>query len=105
MQGGSRRSAIYASLNWQHEDINQFLISKNWSELTKEQKLKDFNYPANLDMTNISVNFDDASLGGYTKNTAGAITDNSLAENDIFRKVCKQALETGEPGLEDVALS
>jgi ribonucleoside-diphosphate reductase alpha chain len=25
MQGGSRRSAIYASLNWQHEDIPEFL--------------------------------------------------------------------------------
>lgn len=25
MQGGSRRSAIYASLNWQHEDIINFL--------------------------------------------------------------------------------
>ena len=24
MQGGSRRSAIYASLNWQHEDIWDF---------------------------------------------------------------------------------
>ena len=25
MQGGSRRSAIYASLNWKHDDITEFL--------------------------------------------------------------------------------
>jgi ribonucleoside-diphosphate reductase alpha chain len=30
MQGGSRRSAIYASLNWQHADVEAFLTSKNW---------------------------------------------------------------------------
>ena len=86
MQGGSRRSAIYASLNWQHEDINSFLVSKNWTDLTKEQKLKDFNYPANLDMTNISINFDDASLVG------------GLENNEIFKATCRQALETAEPG-------
>ena len=28
MQGGSRRSAIYASLNWLHEDIPDFFICK-----------------------------------------------------------------------------
>jgi ribonucleoside-diphosphate reductase alpha chain len=35
MQGGSRRSAIYASLNWQHEDIPAFLTGKNWSSKSK----------------------------------------------------------------------
>src|SRR5690606_16918471 len=30
MQGGSRRSAIYASLNWQHGDIPEFLKAKDW---------------------------------------------------------------------------
>lgn len=97
MQGGSRRSAIYASLNWKHEDINSFLVSKNWSELTKEQKLKDFNYPANLDMTNISVNFDDSSMVPYSRQD-GVTKENSLADNEIFKATCKQALETGEPG-------
>lgn len=98
MQGGSRRSAVYASLNWQHEDIHSFLGSKNWTALAKDQKLADFNYPAPLDMTNISVNYDDASLGGYTKDTQGNIVENSLAENAVFRANVRQALETGEPG-------
>jgi len=84
MQGGSRRSAIYASLNWKHEDINQFLGAKNWSEVIREQKLKDFNFPGPLDMTNISVNYDDDWR--FDPN------------NEIFKKNVRQAMETGEPG-------
>jgi ribonucleoside-diphosphate reductase alpha chain len=49
MQGGSRRSAIYASLNWQHDDIEEFLKVKNWSEDIRNMKSKDFNFPAPLD--------------------------------------------------------
>lgn len=86
MQGGSRRSAIYASLNWQHEDIREFLGAKNWSEFVREQKLKDFNFPAPLDMTNISVNYDDDALV------------NGIQNNPIFIENCRQAMMTGEPG-------
>lgn len=84
MQGGSRRSAIYASLNWQHEDIPEFLTSKNWSEEIRELKGKDFNFPAKLDMTNISVNYDDAW--------------GCEAGNPVFLENCRQAMMTGEPG-------
>ncbi len=84
MQGGSRRSAIYASLNWQHEDIPLFLEAKNWPNKIKELKQEDFNFPAPLDMTNISVNYDDEWL------------KNPL--NDVFLQNCRQAMETGEPG-------
>lgn len=84
MQGGSRRSAIYASLNWAHEDAPLFLEAKNWPEFIKQQKEKDFNFPAPLDMTNISLNYDDAWL------------ENPL--NETFLANCRQAMETGEPG-------
>ena len=84
MQGGSRRSAIYASLNWKHEDIPMFLTAKNWSEEVKELKAKDFNFPAPLDMTNISVNYDDAWK--FDPN------------NSVFLENCRQAMMTGEPG-------
>lgn len=84
MQGGSRRSAIYASLNWQHEDIYSFLRAKNWSDVVKTEKLKDFNFPGPLDMTNISVNYDDSS--------------GTLENNPVFLQNVRQALETGEPG-------
>ena len=84
MQGGSRRSAIYASLNWAHEDIPMFLEAKNWSPEVRELKSKDFNFPAPLDMTNISINYDDA--WGFDPN------------NPVFLQNCRQAMETGEPG-------
>lgn len=86
MQGGSRRSAIYASLNWQHDDVHQFLETKNWSDDIRAAKLKDFNAWAPLDMTNISVNYDDAALVG------------GLENNPVFLKNVRQALETAEPG-------
>lgn len=87
MQGGSRRSAIYASLNWLHEDIPQFLKAKNWSEDIRAMKAKNFNSPAPLDMTNISVNYDDKWL--YNANRANLHT---------FVENCRQAMMTGEPG-------
>jgi ribonucleoside-diphosphate reductase alpha chain len=96
MQGGSRRSAIYASLNWQHEDIPLFLRAKNWTDEIKAAKEKDFNAWAPLDMTNISVNYDDAAL----KETWGTRDEyvNVLSKNPVFLENCRQAMMTGEPG-------
>jgi len=87
MQGGSRRSAIYASLNWLHEDIPDFLTIKNWSDDVKAAKAKDFNFPAMLDMTNISINYDDKWL--YNADRQNLHT---------FKENCRQAMMTGEPG-------
>jgi Ribonucleotide reductase, barrel domain len=94
MQGGSRRSAIYASLNWQHEDIPEFLRAKNWSDDVKAAKEKDFNAWAPLDMTNISVNYDDAALGTHWSDEKGP----ALSRNSVFLENCRQAMMTGEPG-------
>lgn len=94
MQGGSRRSAIYASLNWQHGDIAQFLRVKNWDDQIwvgrKSNgwlKKQNFNFPAPLDITNISVNYDDNWL----------LSENRDKQN-TFRENCRQAMATGEPG-------
>ena len=92
MQGGSRRSALYGSLNWQHEDAWDFLHIKNWHDMkvpgtnmsVSDIKKADFNYHAPLDMMNISLNYDDAWLNG------GA--------SEVFTENCRQALMTGEPG-------
>lgn len=59
MQGGNRRSAIWAGLNWQHPDIFKFIEVKDWSEEIKARKEADFNAPAPMDMTNVSVLLDD----------------------------------------------
>ena len=97
MQGGSRRSAIYASLNWKHGDIYKFLASKNWHEqmipgtdkTLWDVKNIDFNFPAPLDMTNISVNYDTEWLLNFYK--TGEV-------GDVFLTNVQQALSTGEPG-------
>jgi len=99
MQGGSRRSAIYASLNWQHEDIPLFLRAKNWSDDVKKRKEENFNEWAPLDMTNISVNYDDASLGQVVQwDDYGKQLQTDLADNPVFLENCRQAMSTGEPG-------
>lgn len=95
MQGGSRRSAIYASLNWQHEDAKEFLTVKNWDTLpiTKDYSFWDakqdnFNFPCPLDMTNISLNYDDEFLNHISEGLLPS----------IFVQNVEQALRTGEPG-------
>ena len=95
MQGGSRRSAMYASLNWQHGDIDAFLDMKNWDDMpvgdTTIAKLKeaDFNFKAPMDMTNISVNYDTAWQEQYWR--TGEV-------GDVFLKNTRQAMKTSEPG-------
>jgi ribonucleoside-diphosphate reductase alpha chain len=98
MQGGSRRSAIYASLNWKHGDIKRFLTIKNWHEMaipgTKatyaDAKAADFNFPCPLDMTNISVNYDTEWYLEYCR---------TGEPGEVFRQNVLQAVSTAEPGL------
>jgi len=97
MQGGSRRSAIYASLNWKHADVDKFLASKNWYDMPigetgfsiGQVKEQDFNFVAPLDMTNISVNYDTEWLLNYWK---------TGDTGDVFRTNVRQALRSAEPG-------
>ena len=96
IQGGARRSAIYASLNWKHGDIHDFLKVKNWHDMpipgTKstfaEAKQVDFNFPCPLDGTNISVNYDTEWLLSVQKHGL----------DPVFLKNVEQALATAEPG-------
>ena len=102
MQGGSRRSAIYASLNWQHEDAQDFLVAKNWNQMPVldgtlwDAKQKDFNFPAPLDMTNISLNYDTKFLGTIVPKWDGVEWERELPET--FLTNVRQAMMTGEPG-------
>ena len=95
MQGGSRRSAIYASLHWQHGDVKDFLKMKNWNDQvvgdTTIGKLKeaDFNFRAPMDFTNISINYDTAWQNQYWD--TGDV-------GDVFMENVRQALSTSEPG-------
>ena len=97
MQGGSRRSAMYASLNWKHNDIPSFLTAKDWDTMPvgttgftfKQIKEQDFNFRAPLDMTNISVNYDTDWLVNYW---------NTGEVGEVFLSNVKQALRSAEPG-------
>jgi ribonucleoside-diphosphate reductase alpha chain len=127
MQGGSRRSAIYASLDRTHPDIEKFLVAKNWDELPVgttgyshwDLKQQDFNFPAPLDMTNVSVNYKTDWLtqskyscsncdgegylwgvGNCPKCDDGWVTTGYTGKyNDpVFKKNVEQAMRTAEPG-------
>lgn len=120
MQGGSRRSAIYASLNWRHGDVSKFLHSKDWYNMPisgaydtegvnltiGDLKEKDFNYPAPMDMTNISLNYDNNFLEAVYDLPITTIKQKVVDKEEleikyipaVFIENCRQAFKTGEPG-------
>lgn len=124
-QGGSRRAAIYGSLNWLHGDAGELLHCKDWHSIPVagafdeegnqftigDLKERDFNYPAPLDMTNISLNYDNQFLEEiyglpfeilldiYKEGGKNAVFALPIVKVPItFLENCRQALKTGEPG-------
>lgn len=95
MQGGSRRSAIWAGLRWDHDDMAEFIRIKDWPEAIRTIKEKDFNFPAPMEFTNISVLLDDRFFVAYE--------DESHPDHDraktVYGTVVKRMLKTAEPGL------
>ncbi len=94
MQGGSRRSAIWAGLHWNHCDVMKFITIKNWHIGVKLLKAKDFGFPATLDGTNISVILDDAFFAAYRDEH----DEHHDLAHAVYWHVVRQMLETGEPG-------
>lgn len=94
MSGGKRRSAIWAGLRWSHGDILEFIDVKNWTSDVKKIKEKDFDFPAALDMTNISVILDRDFFDAYDdKNNV-----NHKLAWDVYWKVIESMVKSGEPG-------
>lgn len=94
MQGGSRRSAIWAGLNWKHADIHKFITLKNWIPEVILMKEKDFNFPATLDGTNISVQLDDEFFEAFENDKHSSHTQ----ATSVYWSTVKQMLKTAEPG-------
>lgn len=94
MQGGSRRSAIWAGLSWKHADVHEFIRIKNWSDEIKALKEKDFNHPATLDQTNISVILDDEFFEAFEDPEH----DLHPQAHSVYWAVVEQMLSTAEPG-------
>lgn len=95
MQGGQRRSAIWAGLNWKHPDIFKFMHIKNYSDDMKAMKEKDFDFPLPMEGTNISVIYDTEFFIAIENEDHPL---NALAWK-VYLENCKQAFSTAEPGM------
>ena len=95
MQGGARRSAIWAGLDWKHADIFKFIALKNWPQQLRTLKEKDYNFPLPMEGTNISVI--------YGTDFYDAIENKKHPLHEHAKKVwttnCIQAFKTAEPGM------
>lgn len=94
MQGGQRRSAIWAGLNWSHADAKKFLNLKNHSPELKALKEKDLTFQLPMELTNISLIYDTEFFI--------AIEDENHPKHkqakEIWQENCKQSFSTAEPG-------
>lgn len=95
MQGGARRSAIWAGLNWKHKDVEEFLKLKDWSAELRALKEKDFNFRLPMEGTNISVIYDTEFF------VAMESAEHPLHEHAkaVWRTNCEQAFKSAEPGM------
>ena len=94
MQGGNRRSALWAGLNWRHSDVLKFIVAKNWPEVVIREKEKDFSFPGDLDMTNISVLLDDDFFIAFHE----PFHEWHSHAVEVYDLAVRQMLRTGEPG-------
>lgn len=94
VNGGNRRCAIWAGLNWAHADIHKFITYKNWLPEVRALKEKDFSFPATLDMTNISVMLDEEFFTAYHDERDPR---HAMAQS-VYWATVKQMLKTSEPG-------
>lgn len=90
MQGGARRSAIWAGLNWKHPDVFRFIAIKDWSPEIRRLKEQDFNFPAPLDGTNVSVILDKEFFTAYEAGDEHA--------HKVYWTAVGSMLRNGEPG-------
>jgi ribonucleoside-diphosphate reductase alpha chain len=107
MQGGARRSAIWAGLSWDHADVFNFILAKDWSDEVRALKESDFTFPADLDMTNISVILDKRFFDELSKTHPTASDDGSRAPDgrywhdwahDVYWLTINKMVTTAEPG-------
>jgi ribonucleoside-diphosphate reductase alpha chain len=94
MQGGARRSAIWAGLKWSHPDVQKFIVLKNWIPEVRALKEKDFNFPAPMDGTNVSVQLDDEFFKAYHNDKHKL----HAHAHSVYWSTVRQMLKTGEPG-------
>lgn len=95
MQGGQRRSAIWAGLNWSHGDAKEFIYLKDHKPELLALKEKDLTFPLPMELTNISVVYDTEFFV--------AIENEEHPKHEQAKAIwianCKQAFSSAEPGM------
>jgi ribonucleoside-diphosphate reductase alpha chain len=94
MQGGARRSAIWAGLNWSHPDCEEFIRIKDWRQEVRDIKAVDFNFPADMEFTNVSILLDDEFFAAYEDSNH---EKHKLAHH-IYHLGVQYMVKTAEPG-------
>jgi len=94
MQGGARRSAIWAGLHWDHPDALAFVRLKDWDEWDRYRKEDDFSHPLRMEMTNISVILDRRFFEAY-HDEGDPLHGQAKA---VYWETLRRMLKTAEPG-------
>lgn len=94
VKAGARRSAIWGGLHWWHPDVFDWIKAKDWSDEVKAAKEKDFNTPAQLDMTNISVILDSEFFTAFNN----AQHEMHRWAQRVYWEAISHMLKHGEPG-------
>ncbi len=95
MQGGQRRSAIWAGLVWSHPDIFKFIHCKDHSQELKDLKEKDLTFRLPFELTNISVIYNTEFFIAYEDKDH----PKHKHAHEVWNDNCKQAFSTAEPGM------
>lgn len=95
MQGGQRRSAIWAGLNWSHPDAKAFIHLKDHTPELMALKEKDLTFPLPMELTNISVIYDTEFFVAMENEEH---PKHKLAQ-EIWLDNCRQAFSSAEPGM------
>jgi len=94
MQGGSRRSAIWAGLRWDHGDIQAFIRVKDWSPELRAMKERDINTALPMELTNVSVILNDEFFVAL----ADEFHEKHELAQDVYWTTVRKMLTTAEPG-------
>lgn len=95
MQGGNRRSAIWAGLQWNHPDIFKFMHIKDYNSTIKALKEADYTFAVPMEGTNISVIYDTE----FFKTIEDIKNPKHKLAKQVWLDNCKQAFSTAEPGM------
>jgi ribonucleoside-diphosphate reductase alpha chain len=94
--GGNRRSALFGSLSWRHDDAQRFITLKDWSPEVRALKEANFSFPATLDGTNISVQLDDEFFRALQNDNHAKHAWARQVYMGVIRQMCKKS----EPGFQ-----